>query len=740
MKNMFSYILILILACCLVGCGENSKNDLDQKELVYGYERLECMDEIKGEVMNFDAEGDYLYFYSGEYVQQESMGEEMVDSHFYKCKTDGSELVELPIKWDKADFEWLHSMEVSREGTLWLLFSAYSEELMTSTYILRLVDENGIVIKEVDINDHMDVEDFYVSDIKTDAEGNLYICSGYSILLFDKKGELTGIIEEEDSIENLVRTKSGDVWAGFCHKEKYVLKKIEPAEAAFCETYDTKLSYYDIVLGMDGPVHDFYYCQGEMLLGYDLATDESEGGYTEVLHFMASGLNTNSLGMMQVISEDTVLALYGVDSDEDPYGLYLFRKIDPKDVKVKKIITYASLYSDNEAKEMALRFNRNQDEYLVVVKDYENTDDNVMAFYKDLRAGEVIDIVDLSGMSSSDKYIAQGMFVDLYSFMKRDEEIKKEDFSENVLGIMETDGKLYHITPTYGINVVVAKEADIAGDAPLTFENLEEMEKDGAKAFYRETNTSVLMLLLEHNYHSYINWEEGTCSFDSEEFIQALEYCNTYPDEVDYTEESMTSKIRSDEILFAGAYSASAEDLQIYEKMFDEKIALLGYPSGEYSGAAMSFNRDFAICDSSTDKKGAWEFLKRFLSREYGAGDPYDTLSVPVRKDSLEDKIKRYTTKEEYTDAFGNRILPISYEWANEEVVMKVGPLDREGEALYRKVLQNIDRQYVYDTDIADILCEEADPYFNGDISAKETAVNIQNRVSVYMEDYKTED
>ena len=61
MKKL-TYIVIAMMICFLTGCGSSSKNDLDQKELVYGYESLACMDEIKGDIMNFDG-GRYFHLF-----------------------------------------------------------------------------------------------------------------------------------------------------------------------------------------------------------------------------------------------------------------------------------------------------------------------------------------------------------------------------------------------------------------------------------------------------------------------------------------------------------------------------------------------------------------------------------------------------------------------------------------------------------------------------------------------------
>lgn len=725
MKKLFLYIVMMIFVCSLTGCGEDSRSELDQKELVYSYDSLVCMDQVKGEVKNFVAKGDYLYFCTGEYTENESMGEEMTESHFYKCRLDGSELTTLPIKWDLDNFEWLHSMEISANGDLWMLFSAYSEKRMANTYILRLVNESGTVEKELDINDLMDVEEFYVSDIKTDAADNLYINTGYSVIILNAGGEPLGVVEDDVLIENLIRAKDGSVWAGFGYDERYVLKPIRLSDMLFGDEYNTGLSFYEISLCEDGVVGDFCYRKGESLYSYDLATSIS----TELVSFIASGINTTSLGALQILSGETVLALYGMDDETDPYGLYLFKKKDSKDVKVKKIVTFASCYPDEEVKKQALLFNKSQDKYLVVVKDYQNYENPEKELYKDLLSGEVIDIVDFSGISS-EKYMAQELFVDLYAFMKRDKEVTREDFSENLLHIMETEGKLYHISPTVGINAVFAKAADVEQKRPLTFEKVAAMEKDGAKAFYRETKVSMLSLMLEMNYESYMDWAAGTCNFEDAEFLAALEYANTYEDDsVDFwleEEESATTKIRKGEILFQLKYMVSPADLQLYEEIFGEEIALIGFPAETYTGASMTMNRDFAICDASSDKKGAWEFLKTFLSNDYALKDTEDVLAVPLRSDSLEEKMERYES--------------MSYEWGYEEAEIEVKPMNEKEKAIYLELIQNMDRKYVYDYDIMTIVTEEAEPYFEGNITAQDAAANIQKRVSVYMADYSKEE
>lgn len=740
MKKIYSYILVMLSLIFLAGCGNDSSKELDQKELVYGYESLACMGEVQGEVMHVSAAGDEIYICSGEYEgaggAEEEVFEELTALHFYKCKSDGNDLKKLPISWDVDGFEWLHSIKGCGSGELWLLVSSYSGESMTDTYVLRKMAEDGTVLKELDLSKYLDLEEWYVFDFEIDGEDNLYINTGNGILILDKEGKKAGLAEDEDLIEHILCAKDGSVMAGFAYEDGYTLKKIDPKQAAFGETYRTGLAYYDITVVKGAGGYDFCYRTDEVLYGYDLATGQQK----EILHFAASGMSTTALRSIYALSEQTILVFYGADNEKPE--LCLMKKKDPKDVKARKIVTFASCYPDEEVKKQAHLFNQSQDKYLVVVKDYHNSGNPEKDLYKDLLAGDVIDLVDLSGLAT-DKYIGRGMFEDLYKYMKRDKEIQKEDFIAHLLAIMETDGKLYHISPTVGMNAIVGKASDVTGNTPLTFETLAKMEEGGAKGFYRETKSSVLSNALSMNYDSYMNWTQGTCHFTEEDFISALEYADTYVDDgVDLWEEypeTVAEKIRSGEILFITHYAISPEDLQGYEKQYEEKIGLTGFPSRTYSGAAISLNRDFAICASSSDKKGAWAFLKTFLSREYVYGDPGETMAIPVRTDSFEDRIKAYTATEAYTDDFGNKIAPISYEWYYEETEMQVKPLSKEQEALYRESVSGMDHKCVYDPDVNRIVLEEAEPYFDGDITSQEAAEKIQKRVSEYMADYREE-
>lgn len=422
-------------------------------------------------------------------------------------------------------------------------------------------------------------------------------------------------------------------------------------------------------------------------------------------------------------------------------ALYIFTKVNPEDVKEKTEITYGALYVDDTLREQVVKYNNSQEQYRVVVEDYSASNNPAADMHRDIMEGKIPDIIDMSGLPS-EAYIAQGMLVDLYTFMENESDVKREDFIDNVVRIMETDEKLYRITPMFGLNAMIGKEYLLKGEESLTLEALRglEVRKKGAKAFYMNSASNVLAQIFAADYHSFVDWEKGVCSFDSEEFVRLLAYADTYPadEELDWTvqRESYADLLREDKILFAAVAGMTVEELQLYQTMFDDAVAFAGYPSAGENGAAITMNMELAISADSLNPEAAWEFLKTFLTREYISANPENySYGFPLREDCLEDIIKRYSAKSKYTDDFGNAYLPYESKWSYENIQVEIKPLS-EGEAeLLREVILGAKHMYVYDEEIMHILAEETENYFHGDYSPEQAAGNIQTKVAAYMKE-----
>jgi ABC-type glycerol-3-phosphate transport system substrate-binding protein len=407
----------------------------------------------------------------------------------------------------------------------------------------------------------------------------------------------------------------------------------------------------------------------------------------------------------------------------------------------KQTVTLAGINLDDHVRTQAEEFNQSQDSYTIEIKDYAEYENPTDQLNLDIISGEVPDLLDVSYLDY-DRYISKDLLCDLNTFMEQDEELNRDVFFENVLEAMEEDGKLYYIMPFFTVGGLMGRTEDIENGMSLS-ELKEQEAKYGAdaRAFYY-SNESVLNLLMESNYKDFVDWKQGTCSFDSDEFKELLSYAATYPDEQTmYNDDSSrTKKMQSHEILYSNLNgTVDLSELMVYKEIMGGSIDFMGYPSAQKSGimieqAFSSFA--LSITSGSEVKEGAWEFLKQLMSREYCVDqmEEYFTDGFPLRKDVFEDVVRKYTATEEYTDEYGHEISPVEGSLWLEGIEVETNPLKEEDIADVRKMIERIDHSGANaSSPIMDIIEEESMRYFAGERDVDNTAETIQNRVSVYI-------
>lgn len=663
------------------------------------------------------------------------------NQYFYSIKADGSDFKELFANLDCGESnEWLSDFQVSDNGDLYMLYGSYDMKTESSTYLIRVLDSAGNQKSEFDLSSMLTGEESYFQSMKLDKDGNIYLLGDQTIFVTDTQGNKLFDVKMDSWASGMAMTSDGAIVVSTYGEDGMEIKEVDPAKKQFGATYKLGVNIYNgnsLVSGSGD--YALYYNDGSSIFGYDLKS----GNSTELLNWVSSNINSSYVNNMQAMSDGRFLMTYydySEGSEGSENGLYIMTKVDPSEVKDKKIITYAGTWVDDRIKSQAVKFNKSQDEYQIVVKDYSSSDDPQTDMNADLLKGNIPDIIDMSSMDV-DKYIAKGMLTDLYTFMENDPDIKKEDFIDNVLKVLETDGKLYHISPTFGVNALVARTKDVAGKDSLTLKDIQQLEEqygNGAKAFHMRSNTSVLSSFCSSNYDSYIDWNTGKCAFDSDEFVAILEYANTYPsdDDINWDDnyESLPSSIRSGKVLFADVYSMSMEESQLYAGMFEEDISFINYPSDSTTGLPAMFGTDIGIYAKSRYADGAWAFVKTFLTKDYICGGRNIYYSgFPLRKDGLEHEIKKYTATEIYTDEYGNEIYPVDSTWGYDDIEVEIKPLTEEQVQKLREVIASVDHLYKYHNEINGIVIEESGAYFSGQKTAKEVAGIIQNRVSTYV-------
>lgn len=236
------------------------------------------------------------------------------------------------------------------------------------------------------------------------------------------------------------------------------------------------------------------------------------------------------------------------------------------------------------------------------------------------------------------------------------------------------------------------------------------------ETYESECKNFVLQGILTQCGSGWIDWETRTAHYDSPSFRSTLEFCSRFEND-DYTaainanayHEAGIERFMLNETLWLSTYHYKVHDDPVKNT---HARSLFPFPVGGYKGFGLKGRGFYAIVNGA-NAAGGQEFLDFLFSEDQWfdkpnhPGDMHNDFPVQLtRLDAvLQMYIERVSTDEARQDA--------------KEL--------REG-------LLNAD--HLTDTNISEpeqIILEEAEPYFNGDISADEAARRIQNRIEIYL-------
>ena len=750
----------------LTACGGAKKNSgtgasVDLKDMTYSMEPVE-MKGLDGDVSRVFTQFGKTYAETSDYedlteypadwvdgMPPEDAPEDAWESIDYKSKSTndlflldmekGEAKQLVSIEFGSEDSRSLNNFSVGPDGSIYALFSTYNDSTQMNEYEVEIYDESGKKTGGFSMTDFFDSADSpYINYMVVDAKGILYFSMDQEILATDNEAKELFRITEKNWISSLTTDKNGNVLCLLSEEQGSSINRIDPDKKEMTDKVQITGNVNSPVAGCGS--WDLYFNDGNGIVGMT-----SDGKSKSLLNWVGSNMDGQYVQSIAGVGDDKFLSVYynytldTGDSDETEKGLMLLTKVDPSEVENKVALTYGGIWLSDAIRSEAIKFNKSQNKYQIIIKDYSNEDDPVSKFNADLLAGNVPDIMDLSNVPV-DKYIAKGMLVDLNTLLEKDPELSKEDFVDNVIATMEKDGKLYYISNAFNLQVMVGYQDDVQGKKSLQVKDIMELEKKypGARAFSAwNSNSAVLTTLCQNNYSSYIDWASGKCSFDSQEFIDTLEYAATYPNEEDinYEDEIDSVKdIRDHKQLFCETYNISMEEFELYNEVFNKKAAFMGYPS-PVEGVGLSIDNTIGIYSKSASIDGCWEFIRSMLTREYVTGkvSRQELYGYPIRKDSLEDLFRQYTATSKYTDDFGNEVEPVSGSYGFYNLEVDIKPMKDDQIQTVRDTIAAVNHTGGWDSNISDIITEETGALFSGQKSAKEVAGIIQNRVSTYV-------
>lgn len=484
---------------------------------------------------------------------------------------------------------------------------------------------------------------------------------------------------------------------------------------------------------------------------------ETESVWHELLRLPDSGL-PKDVGEIIQLTPDTILAYYSIFGPSYKPATFLLTKTPAAEAPHREALVLATTNPWHTLEADVAAFNRANDRYYVEIQLYEG-EEGLMRLDSALVSDNPPDLLDLRDLSIL-KYAGKQALMDLGPYLESSSVLSREDFMDNILDGYTIDGKLCCIPSTFYLQSMIGRTSQVGDTAGWTMADVMAMKERYPDNRLLDRNNFQYALsyfcsdyILEH----FIDWETGSCSFDSPEFTELMNWIrlNTKDIYLNYVdgEDYLTGAVPENMLLIQG-WIHDPMSLGMCSLAWDEPITLVGKPT-EDKRPLYSIGVTDAICIVSgcDNPDGAWQFLEYLLSEK-----EYDSNSFFSRKDFLYQAIEEHSVPRYQTDENGEPIIHENFtalengkwvEHRNEPLMLPRGAVDINGVMMnyyylepemadtLLEIVENLDFTQQPDiyNEIIDIIMEEVAPCLSGDKSM-ETAVGIiQNRVQTLIQE-----
>lgn len=743
-KFVAAVLVFVMMALTLAGCRKSDGNsDNDTKDgFVYVPEYIQIDFGLNSENMNVSdtaAVSDSLY------LVVSSWGEETGSEYgLYKYNFADGKTERLPL--DMGENDYLGRLTATPDGNLAAIVNKSTYETdengeitdYSSVMELRkIAAADGSVISSQEITSLFNEEDPYIQQFAVDGKGNFYFYGNdQNIYVTDSNLQKICDINIGDWINSMTVSKEGDIYISTWGETGLEVKKVDLNSKGLGE----KLEGISAGYGNDNyytGVSKSILISGEEVALYDVASATKE----KLFSWLDVDVNSNYINNVGELSDGRLWAVYqDYEAEGNQPEIMVLKKVKASEAVQKEEITYGTVSLDWDMKRLIINFNKSNEKYRIVVKEYGSEDyqAGITQFNADLTTANCPDLIDLSSLNYS-MYVSKGILEDLYPYMEKSG-LKKSDYVENVLTAYEVDGKLYAMMPEFYVSTIMAKQS-LVGD--ITGWTLSEMldfaeENNPENLFSYGSRYSIFYDCIYNNIDEFIDWETGKCSFDGEDFIRTLEFAAKYPDpeEINYNDEQegTYARLKANKILLMDSSISSVQQFQMFQGMFGEKIAFVGYPNNERQGnLIMPSGGCVGISSRAKNKDGAWEFIQNMISQEHQENLTND-WGFPIMKSALDKKFEEDMTPEYYEDENGEQVETTKTSWGYDDFNMDIYAAKQEEIDAVRGLLESANKiAGNVDEQLTSIITEEADPFFKGQKSATDVANIIQNRIQIYV-------
>lgn len=613
----------------------------------------------------------------------------------------------------------------------------------TYTYEVCKMDVDGNEVYRMPVETETENMYSYVMDMIA-VDGTLYMYMNqysndgstdeYFVTAFDVTGKQTGKCMMEGYGSSLVELTDGRVGALGWNTEGtgYVINIIDPQTMQIAEEISMGENYVSDLQPLDGD--SYLMTDGGSLYKFNLATQEKE----LYMSWVDANITSNSVRDYQLLEDGTILVAtqtYDYATYESLEEIAIIEEIPAEEAANIKSVTLACIYTDEQLEQRVININKKNPETRIRIKqfyqDYSDMtyEDAMDSFMTAMASDPDVDIVFFNGASpyaDMMNFASKGLLIDLNEFLNADADIKREDLMGSVLEACTYDDMLVGLPTGFSVRTVIGKVSDVGTEPGWTFAEMKallESKEPGTQLFYGRTRDWALEMCMNLGYKQFIDMENVSCSFDSQEFIDVLEFANLFPEEYQWVEgEDETILMNTGKVLLADYNLSDFAEIQLYTEIFGEELTYIGYPTVEGNGAMMSLGSSFGVTKNCENTDVAWKLIREYFLPKDTENDWYYGYNFSIRQDEF-DKFCENAMSEDNNGSWG---------WG--DFMVEIKPATQEQVDEVKDLIANITAvDGAVSNEIMNIINEEAAAYFSDQKSAEEVAEIIQSRVWVYL-------
>ena len=681
-------------------------------------------------------------------------------SRVYTFLPDGSDVKQFDLDTtidENTHYNWLNRPMFGNGKVLAIGNRDYMDDSDPQNVIYKTIQElvcwgmDGQKLWTLDLTPMLEDEQHYkyISEMSMVEDGSIYVvCQSGSeeptqIVIVDQEGNIKDQKEIKISQTNLNNTyvrsdgslllvSANDNWDKFFGSIYDLNTGVEGEQVEIPSTL--------IMNGyMKGDTTDFVITNSQGISTYNLGDAE----VTPVMDFINSDFDGTWVNHVVMLDDQHMVAVYNDFIDYKLQVAYLTKKA-PEEIPDKRVLVIGTNYLQSDVRQRVVNFNKTNTKYRIAIKDYSTyqTMDDYTAGYtqlnNDIIAGKMPDILVVDSNVKVDNYIAKGLIADVGKLIESDPELSQLEYMQNVFEAYKIGGTLYHVIPSFSVNTVMGKKSIVGDRTGWNMEEYLELAKDlpeGGTMMGQVVRDTFFRQIMQYCGTDFIDMATGKCSFNSQEFINMLEYAKTLPEEMEYDEDywmNYESQYRQNRTFLMTTYIYSIKDMNYnINGFFGEDVSFIGFPNESKNGSVVTADNSYVLSSRSEDLEGAWEFVRYYLTEEYQNSENLD-YRLPVLKSAFMENTKTATEKPYYIDGDGNKVEYEETFYMNGENI-PIEPMTQRQVDEIVAFIESVNRTQYYDEDVINIITEEVAPFFAGQKTAADVAGIIQNRVGLYI-------